>query len=259
MSQPELIESLQARLKSESHSGKHARYQVLPSELSVLLGGDAHAPSSRYERQRFDFIREHVEFKGKTVVDIGCNMGFFTFSALSEGAENVTCYEGTMAHAEFVNDCGELLQIQNKLSVHPCYFEFTHEPLNVDVAILLNVLHHFGDDYGDAKASIEQAKKEIITQLNSMRHKCQKLIFQLGFNWRGDRELPLFIHGTKKELIDYIMDNTESDWDVQQIGIAVKDSAGVIAYKLLNSDNIHRVDELGEFLNRPIFIMKAKG
>lgn len=259
MSQPELIESLQARLKSESDSGKHARYQVLPAELSLLLGGDAHAPSSRYEQQRFDFIREHVEFQGKSVVDIGCNMGFFTFSALSEGAENVICYEGTTAHAEFVKDCGELLQIQNKLSVHPRYFEFTHEPLNVDVAILLNVLHHFGDDYGDAKASIEQAKKAIITQLNSMSNKCQTLIFQLGFNWRGNRELPLFAQGTKKELIDYIVENSVSDWEVQQIGVAVKDRSGAIGYQLLNSDNIQRVDELGEFLNRPIFIMKAKG
>jgi len=258
MLQPELIESLQARLKSESHSGKHARYQVLPGQLSHLLGGNAHAPSSRFEEQRFAFISKHVELKGKSVVDIGCNMGFFTLTALNAGASKLICYEGTKAHAEFVKDCGQLLGMQDKLVVHPRYFEFIDEELHVDVAILLNVLHHLGDDYGDAKLSIEQAKIEIINHLNSMHGKCSTLIFQLGFNWRGDRNFPLFNHGTKSELITYITENTQKHWDIAQIGVAVSDDAGEITYRPVDDENVQRYDHLGEFLNRPLFIMHAR-
>lgn len=258
MLQPELIKSLQARLKSESHSGKHARYQVLPSGVSDLLGGNAHLPSSRYEEQRFDFISEYVDFNEKSVVDIGCNMGFFTFTALNAGASKLICYEGTTSHADFVKDCGELIGVQDKLDVHPRYFEFINEALHVDVAILLNVLHHLGDDFGDAQLNIEQAKKAIISHLNSMHGKCSTLVFQLGFNWRGDRHLPLFSEGTKSELIGYIVENTKAYWDIAHIGIAVSDDAGQITYRPVDDENIQRNNRLGEFLNRPLFIMHAR-
>ncbi|SFU20320.1 hypothetical protein SAMN05192562_11260 [Kosakonia arachidis] len=258
MSQPELIKSLQARLKTESHSGKHAQYQILPAGLSQLLGGDAHMPSSRYEEERFAFISKHVKMQDKTLADIGCNMGFFTFSALNSGASHVTCFEGTVTHAKFVKDCATLLKEQDKISVQPRYFTFTDEKLNVDVAVLLNVLHHLGDDYGNSQLNIEQAKKEIITHLNSLHGKCRTLIFQLGFNWRGDRNLSLFENGTKSELIDYIAEHTQHFWDIAHIGIAVLGEDDKITYLPVNEQNIQRSDNMGEFLNRPLFIMHPR-
>ncbi len=258
MVQSELINSLKQQLKSESHAGKHAQYQMLPAALSQLLGDNIHLPSSRYEQQRFDFITQHVNFDKKMVADIGCNMGFFTFSAFHSGAKKAICYEGTVPHAQFVKDCASLLGREESCEVHPRYFEFVDEKLNVDIAILLNVLHHLGDDYGDSELNIIQAKKEIINHLNSMHDKCRTLIFQLGFNWRGDRNLPLFTDGTKKELIDYIESNTQHFWRIEHVGVAVTDHNNEIEYQEITEDNIQRRDELGEFLNRPIFIMHSK-
>ncbi|MFK3912387.1 hypothetical protein ACI2JI_09900 [Enterobacter cancerogenus] len=257
MSQPALIESLKTRLRSESDSGKHAQYQVLPAELSRLLGGDMHQPSSRYEQQRFDYIAQRVDFKNNVVADIGCNMGFFAFSSLMAGAKKVICYEGTRPHAEFVKDCATLLGREASCEVHARYFEFINEQLDVDTAILLNVLHHLGDDYGDSQLNREQARKEIITHLNSMQGKCRTLIFQLGFNWRGDRNLPLFATGTKAELIEYVTTHTSPWWDIEHIGIAVNMN-GTIVYQDMNDENIARRDDLGEFLNRPVFILRSK-
>lgn len=258
MFQTELIKSLQARLKAESDSGKHAQYQILPVWLSTLLGGDTHAPSSRYEEERFAFISKYVDMQGKTFVDIGSNMGFFSFSALHAGAAHVTCYEGTAAHAEFMKDCSNLLGVQKKLEINSRYFTFVDEEVNVDVAFLLNVLHHLGDDYGDPKLKIAQAKEEIITHLNSMHGKCRTLVFQLGFNWRGDRHLPLFKNGTKSELINYIIEHSQRFWNILQIGIAVNDEDGKIIYRPVDEHNIERYDEMGEFLNRPLFIMHQR-
>lgn len=258
MSHPELIDALKDRLKSESNSGKHAQYQILPTVLAQLLGKDTHKPSSRYEQERFDYISQNVDFIDKSVVDIGCNMGFFSFSAAHCGAKKVICYEGTVPHAEFVQDCANVLNMDTTFEVHPRYFEFVGENVHADVAILLNVLHHLGDDYGDSELNIDQAKKEIINHLNSMHSKCHQLIFQLGFNWRGNRTLPLFSNGTKKELIEYVSQNTQEHWVIENIAVASAGDDGKIAYYPLNNDNIERRDGLGEFLNRPIFIMRSK-
>ena len=67
----------------------------------------------------------------------------------------------------------------------------------------------------------------------------------------------LFENGTKKELIDYILSGTKNDWEINYIGIA-QSFQQKIQYCDLNDINIERNDDLGEFLNRPIFIMKSK-
>lgn len=43
------------------------------------------------------------------------------------------------------------------------------------------------------------------------------------------------------------------------VGIAQRSEGGLIEYIELNDENIKRDDSLGEFLNRPIFVLKSKG
>ncbi len=83
------------------------------------------------------------------------------------------------------------------------------------------------------------------------------VILQLGFNWKGDRYLPLFDNGTKSEMIAFLQINIESFLDITRIGIAQKKDNNVI-YSDLTDSNIERDDSLGEFLNRPLFILKSK-
>jgi len=123
--------------------------------------------------------------------------------------------------------------------------------------LLLNVLHHVGDDYGDPSHSIESAKQNVLNSLSALAKRTKYLIFQLGFNWKGDILLPLFADGTKRELIEFVREGTKDSWVIRNIGIA--ESAGdKIIYNELDSKNIERRDSLGEFLNRPIFIMESK-
>ena len=126
-----------------------------------------------------------------------------------------------------------------------------------DVVFLLNVLHHLGDDYGDKTLSIDMAKELMITQLNTMVNKTSYIVFQLGFNWKGNRNICLFNNGTKAEMIDFIKTGTKNFWDIIDIGIA-EGSKQHTEYFDVNKINIERKDSLGEFLNRPLFIMKSK-
>jgi hypothetical protein len=66
----------------------------------------------------------------------------------------------------------------------------------------------------------------------------------------------LFANGTKRELIDFVRTGIDGIWDIEKIAVAEKNTK--IYYTDLNENNIERNDSLGEFLNRPLFILKSK-
>lgn len=237
---------------------KHSNYQVLPRKLAAVLQTEHLQIQSRSEEARLAYILRHLDVAGKTMIDIGGNTGFFSFECVEHGATHVHYFEGNQAHAEFVKTAADLLDYSDKLSVYNQYYDFQEKILAepVDVALLLNVLHHVGDDYGSS-SSIAAAKPQILRQLNEFAQHTRLLAFQLGFNWRGNRELGLFEHGTKLELIDFIRKGTEGHWAIRQIGVAVRSADGSITYEEQNEQNQGRIDALGEFLNRPLFIMES--
>lgn len=239
-------------------SSKHSNYQILSEKLSALVGGDIRV-KSRNEKERLDYILKNVDVEGKYIVDIGGNTGFFSFELIAKGARHVYYFEGNTAHADFVNLASNVLGISSRISVANEYVSFDGEfdGFDPDMILLLNVLHHLGDDYGDRTLTIEMARKNILRQLNSLANKTPILIFQLGFNWKGDKNHCLFTKGTKDEMIDFVSSGVRSYWDVLKIGIAEKVD-GEIVYNPVNDKNIERDDSLGEFLNRPVFILKSK-
>lgn len=239
-----------------TRSHKHSSYQRLPDCLMQLMGFEHGNFSSKEDAARLAYIMSKTNLIDKRVLDIGCNTGFFLFESLAAGALHVTAYEGGHAHAAFVRLSAELLNLSGRVDVHNAYFEFDDTGSRYDVALLLNVLHHLGDDYGDSTLMIEQAKADILQQLNFMSGVANKLIFQLGFNWHGDSGCGLFAHGTKAEMINYIREGSSDYWRIDAIGVAERNGDKLI-YCDVNDRNIQRDNALGEFLNRPIFIMSS--
>jgi len=239
-------------------SSKHSNYQVLSKKLSSLIGDDINI-KSRHEWERLDFILKNVYVKDKYIIDIGGNTGFFSFELIEAGAKHIDYYEGNETHAAFVNLASKVLCVTEKIRIINNYHNFEDElnGKNYDIALLLNVLHHVGDDYGDKNITIEMAKKKILQQLNSLADKVSIAIFQLGFNWKGNKNHCLFENGTKKELIDFVHRGVSNYWEILKIG-AAESETGKITYNRLTSNNMKRNDSLGEFLNRPILILKSK-
>jgi SAM-dependent methyltransferase len=214
--------------------------------------------NSRWEEERLAYLLQHVDVTDKTVGDIGGNTGFFTFELIDQGAKDVYYFEGNQHHASFVAEAAAQLQLAERVHVANQYFSFDPESSDLehrlDVLLLLNVLHHVGDDYGDQTMSAERGLDHISQSLRNIASCCQQLVFQLGFNWKGDRNACLFEHGTKAELIDFVRSAAAGIWNIDQIGIPVR-VADKVVYQELNSQNIARDDSLGEFLNRPLFIL----
>jgi hypothetical protein len=252
MSRDKLIELYSA-------TSKHSNYQIIPRKLREILNTNEINVTTRYEEERMKYILENVDVNGKALLDIGGNSGYFSFEMLDNGVKSVDYYEGNPNHAKFVKMAAEVVGLEKVIKVNDIYFSFESEQLKdrYDIVLLLNVLHHIGDDYGDKSISIEKAKRTILKQLNQMSSITKVIVFQLGFNWKGDRELGLFKHGTKLELIDFIKEGTHGNWNIKHIGIPIKNSLDKIEYQNLNKENIVRQDPLGEFLNRPLFIMES--
>lgn len=240
------------------NASKHSDYQELHPTVKELLDVKGPTVIKRYEAARMEFFKSCISFSQKDILDIGGNTGYFSLGALSEGARNVDLYEGNREHAEFVKSVGNELGLSLSLKVYNEYFQFNNpDTKKYDIALLLNVLHHVGDDYGDQSLIIANAKERVLAQLNFMASMSKYLIFQLGYNWKGDPSSGLFSDGTKREQLEFLQKGTSDYWVIENIGIATK-IENKFMYADPNPENMERIDSYGEFLNRPVFILKSK-
>lgn len=241
-----------------SNKSKHSNYQVLPEDLKGLLKPADVQTRTRYEKERLNYLLKKINMKGKTVLDIGGNTGYFSFETVRAGAKSARCYEGNKEHTEFVELAAKALNLEDRIRVTNNYFSFDGSfKEHYDIILLFNVLHHVGDDYGDKDLTPPEAQGVIADQLNSLAGNTDVLVYQMGFNWKGDISKPLFENGTKKEVIDFVKATTKDLWEISAIGVPER-LEGRIVYNDLDKKNIERDDSLGEFLNRPIFILKSK-
>lgn len=235
---------------------KHSSYQLIHPSLLPLLGDASGLPAGKLEVQRQRFFERAVPMAGRTVLDIGANTGYFSFAALQSGARRVRSQEGNAAHAHFIESAARELGVADRLQVVPAYFNFEPEAdERFDVALCLNVVHHLGDDFGDQALTISQARDQMLVAINAMAAWTRTLVLQVGFNWKGDRHRPLFDGGEKASLIEFVRHGTAAHWRIDEIVVADPRHAG--EFMPVDAQNLPRNDAVGEFMNRPLFVMTA--
>ena len=174
-----------------SNVSKHSNYQILASDLEKYLIDRDIIINSRNEKERLDYFLKNVNIKNKQILDIGGNTGYFTFEFLKRGVRSVDYYEGNIEHAKFVELASNILGYDKKLFIFPEYYEFNKKK-KYDIVLLLNVLHHLGDDFGNHKLARIEVLDNIIKILKELSYIADTLIFQLGFNWKGNINNPFF-------------------------------------------------------------------
>lgn len=249
-------EKIEHLKKLYMNSSKHSNYQILPSNLVNILDTADLVINTRYEQERLEYIKDKIDFNKKKVLDIGGNSGFFSFESCNAGADRVDYFEGNIVHADFVKEAVEMLKLEDKIRIFPEYFGFYGKRERYHIILLLNVIHHLGDDFEDNVLHLDKAKEKMLECINAMALYTDYMIFQMGYNWCGDKRKSLFDFGTKSEMIDFISKGTKACWNIVNIGVA-DNKKGKVGYYDLDNNNIMRRDDLGEFLNRPIFIMKS--
>lgn len=232
---------------------KHSNYQELHPCLRDFLGPQQ-SPIGKFESARWDYMAAHGDFQDKTIIDIGANTGFFCMAAISAGASSVIAIEGNKEHADFMLHAARLLGWQDRFTILNEYYDFgANRNFNADIAICLNVLHHLGDDFGNSHLSQEQACQEIGESLRLLARNARNCWFQMGFNWKGDRLKPLFPRGLKVDLIDFVTSACANVWSIEKVAIY---NPATRAYEDANDKLMDRFDDIGEFLNRPLFFLQ---
>lgn len=235
---------------------KHASYQLVHPLIAPHASGADGLVSGKLEVERQAYFDRALPLLGARVLDIGANTGYFSFGALQSGAKHVTCFEGNAEHAAFVAHAAEMAGLSERLSMHAAYFDF-FKPVTqtYDVSYCLNVLHHLGDDFGDASLSMDDARAQMLRALNGMAALTRTLVLQLGFNWKGDVRYPLFEGGEKAALIDFVAQGSADHWVIEEVTVPHPTSK---VYEPISEDNLPRNNQIGEFMNRPLFKLRSR-
>ena len=235
---------------------KHASYQLVHPILAPYLPDAMGLPAGKLELERQAYFDRCLPLLGARVLDIGTNTGYFSFAALLSGANHVTCYEGNLEHARFVEQGARLAGLSHKLTMNARYFDFLQRFTEAfDVTYCLNVLHHLGDDFGDASLGVETARAQMLQCLNRMASYSRILILQLGFNWKGDVRHPLFAGGEKRALIDFVADGCAEHWLIDEVSVPHPVTR---IYEPVSQHNLPRNNQIGEFMNRPLFKLRSR-
>jgi len=100
-----------------------------------------------------------VDFKSKSVIDFGCNLGYFCFKAEQAGAIGIT---GIDISPTVLATARSIAMVKNS-QVHFAVAELKHyQPREVDILFALNTLHHLNYDRETLKRIFKSARTVVI-------------------------------------------------------------------------------------------------
>ncbi len=151
--------------------------------LRGLAASGIHYPGEYFNYKAY-FLFRGIDFKDKTVVDIGCGNGVFSFYAVYKGAKKAVCLE-PLAEGSNQNSIEQFLRLQqyfqgyNIILKREAFQSFDSRGEKFDVILLHNSINHL-----DEEACINLLKdrasrltyKEVFNKLSSMANPGCRLI-----------------------------------------------------------------------------------
>lgn len=241
----DLIRELMVLLRQNA---KHSAYQMLPDCLGVV--GTDLAQGVGFKRQddkRYNWLASKLTNLSGTVVDIGANLGYFTFQLLKDYSVDVIAYEPYEPHARVISIIRELcgyketrLRVMNQ-GVGLREIDLLPES---NLLLLLNVIQHAGEDYdADLVRTVDEWRNYAISYLAKLRDKTDMLFFQMGYTWLGhDAKLC-----SDDEIIDFTAKLlTDAGWTIKHCGVISKHALPITYEDYSVSLTSHNPVYLGE-------------
>jgi len=258
-----------------SDNSKHAVYQNIPMFVREEL--DYHESINeewRGDTARYKLLKETINFRKKVVGDFGANTGFFSLSLAFENPDSTfIAYEMNVNHVKFMTSIKSYFGLKNLFieSVNLNMSGIDKLPKH-DLVLNFNVLHHGGVDFdsdiiNDATKFHDYASE----YLKKLHSKTDQMVFQMGYNWGGNKQKPIVSPEKPVEFILYLKKLfLASDWLVNGIflhdnnerkysGINLIDNLDPEKLKTLTNE-LDRMDFFrnSEFYKRPIVMSSRK-
>lgn len=263
---------------------KHSRYQNIPEFVKKEIGYTEKIDENwRGDTARFDYLSKTVSFaNGLKIGEVGANTGFFILSlAQANPFSMFYAYEINDKHAEFILDIADAFTMTNvfvkSFGVDLAGIENLEE---LDILLNYNVLHHAGVDFDTDKiATVEEYEAYAVEYLRRMKDKVKKMVFQIGYNWGGNKLKPIIALQDDAEKIAFTTRIFKmAGWEIEDISLHTRDNdileyiplkheviielnnASIGSEKdiVVNNLDLQRMSNYSEFYRRPIFIVKRK-
>lgn len=218
------------------------------------------AGSITLDAARAAFVFDQQSAKGRRVLDIGANQGYMSIEAALRGARHIDAFESNAIDSAFLIQAASALFPLRSVSVHAENYRFDLPRTGQwNYVLCLNVLHHVGRYFDQHVNTLEQAKSAMAQHLQGLLSSDGHVWLQLGFNWQGDVQRPLFERGTKREMTDFVAAMAGPNARIATVGIYNPDSKAYEAVALDDGDHPlwERIDSLGEFGNRPLYLIES--
>jgi SAM-dependent methyltransferase len=215
------------------------------------------------DRERADFMFGEKAVLGQQVLDIGANQGYISIEAALRGAEKIDAFESNELDSAFLSRATKLFPELGTITAYSSNFSFeTVNSLRWNYVICLNVLHHVGRYFDSHVKTLQEAKNAMSRHLKSLTPKAGGggVWLQIGFNWQGNVQQPMFKNGTKCEMAEFVVSAIGPDACLSVIGIYNPQSKVYqnVAYGDWSHPLWRRIEAIGEFPNRPLFFVECK-
>ncbi|MFZ5437838.1 MAG: class I SAM-dependent methyltransferase [Patescibacteria group bacterium] len=204
-------ESLKNKLKNlYNKNSKHYRYQSIPDFLKGELDyNEVLDHLWRDDLSRYAFLKKILnKYHIDSIADIGANSGFFSLSLAHDFTnKKITAIEQNEIHCQFMELIKDCFKISNlSLNKESVVLNNINKLKKTDLILLFNVLHHAGVDFSQDKISnLDDFNLYISKYLKKMATRTKYLIFQMGFNWGGNKQKPIISLEKDIEKIKYLI------------------------------------------------------
>lgn len=201
---------------------KHAVYQRLPDFVAEELGVDMPVDETwRGVSARYRNLLDTLDFgRIGSVGDVGANTGFFSLSLAHRfPGTKFIAYEVNPDFCTFINIVSEHFRLGN-LETRELLIDLSglgrlefH-----DVLLAFNVLHHAGVDFDCGAVDLPAFASYARRFLAGLRARCRVLVFQMGFNWGGDKKHPIVSLDDDAGKVVYVASAVrESGWEIDSV------------------------------------------
>lgn len=174
---------------------KHAVYQNIPAFVQNALGYSVEINETwRGDTARYHNLLQNLNLDQISVLgDIGANTGFFSLSLAHRFPHlKVFAYEGNNNHHRFISQIIKMFGLKN-IEVKNLFVDMKglEDLPQHDCLLNYNVLHHAGVDFDRDLVSFDSYTGYAVEYLKKLSKKATYMIFQMGFNWGGNKARPL--------------------------------------------------------------------